>query len=82
MIIIIITILLLLLLLMIIIMVIIVILILIIINIIIIKNRNNKFAGLKLCDFLGAQGPDPVLVWVFIKGGCSRRGVQWMGVVS
>ena len=19
--------------------------------------------------------------WVFIKGGCSRRGVQWMGVV-
>ena len=20
-------------------------------------------------------------VWVFIKGGCSRRGVQWMGVV-
>ena len=20
--------------------------------------------------------------WVFIKGGCSRRGVQWMGVVS
>ena len=18
--------------------------------------------------------------WVFIKGGCSRRGVQWMGV--
>ena len=21
------------------------------------------------------------LAWVFIKGGCSRRGVQWMGVV-
>ena len=20
--------------------------------------------------------------WVFIKGGCSRRGVQWMGVIS
>ena len=20
-------------------------------------------------------------IWVFIKGGCSRRGVQWMGVV-
>ena len=20
-------------------------------------------------------------LWVFIKGGCSRRGVQWMGVV-
>ena len=19
--------------------------------------------------------------WVFIKGGCSRRGVQWMGLV-
>ena len=22
-----------------------------------------------------------VRCWVFIKGGCSRRGVQWMGVV-
>ena len=22
-----------------------------------------------------------VLEWLFIKGGCSRRGVQWMGVV-
>ena len=22
-----------------------------------------------------------LLGWVFIKGGCSRRGVQWMGVV-
>ena len=21
------------------------------------------------------------IVWVFIKGGCSRRGVQWMGAV-
>ena len=21
------------------------------------------------------------LFWVFIKGGCIRRGVQWMGVV-
>ena len=20
--------------------------------------------------------------WVFIQGGCSRRGVQWIGVVS
>ena len=25
-----------------------------------------------------AQSPH----WVFIKRGCSRRGVQWMGVVS
>ena len=21
-------------------------------------------------------------LWVFIKGGCSRSGVQWIGVVS
>ena len=24
---------------------------------------------------------DSELLWVSIKGGCSRRGVQWMGVV-
>ena len=22
-----------------------------------------------------------MLAWLFIKGGCSRRGVQWIGVV-
>ena len=24
---------------------------------------------------------DRVTYWVFIKGGCSRRGVQWIGAV-
>ena len=33
----------------------------------------------------GVVGPAPEHAstgeWVFIKGGCSRRGVQWMGAV-
>ena len=31
----------------------------------------------ELANMIAAFHPN----WVFIKGGCSRRGVQWMGVV-
>ena len=29
-----------------------------------------------------AQLPQHLLQWVFITGGCSGRGVQWMGAVG
>ena len=28
-----------------------------------------------------SPGPRDPRLWAFIKGGCSRRGVRWMGVV-
>ena len=30
---------------------------------------------------LYTKEPSKLCLWVFIKGGCCRRGVQWMGVV-
>ena len=33
------------------------------------------------CEGFISWHQQPRMQWVFIKGGCSGRGVQWMGVV-
>ena len=40
-------------------------------------DNNNTFLSQTMYAWMAT-----LPCWVFIKGGCSGRGVQWMGVVS
>ena len=46
------------------------------------NNNTNKTRTLQTSSASsGARRPCGSRSWVFITGGCSGRGVQWMGVV-